>query len=155
MYALRIAQKGLLALQIVYFLFSMPVVYRPHPLHRQVLMRLRMLKLSVGKGRQVIKQLRVLQYYATVATERAGYVLFRALVTARFNIALSACHLPGSENAMANALSCTKLSHFFSQANRYPYPIPAVVINLLTKPHLNWTSHAWRETFSTIFMPPS
>ena len=37
-----------------------------------MLMRLRMLKLSVGKGRQVIKQLcrRVLQYYATVARAR-------------------------------------------------------------------------------------
>ena len=45
-------------------------------------MRLRMIKLSVGKGHQVIKQLccRVLQYYAKVATERAGYVLYRALV---------------------------------------------------------------------------
>ena len=43
-----------------------------------------MLKLSVGKGRQVMKQLclRALQYYAaTVATERAGYVLYRALVS--------------------------------------------------------------------------
>ena len=57
-------QKGLLVLQIVYFLFNMPVVYRPHPLY-SMQMRLRMLKLSVGKGRQVIKQLcrRVLQYY--------------------------------------------------------------------------------------------
>ena len=47
-----------------------------------MLMRLRMLKLGVGKGRQAIKQLyrRVLQCYATVATERAGYVLYRALV---------------------------------------------------------------------------
>ena len=79
---LRIAQKGLLVLQIVHFLFSMPVVYRPHPLHRQVLMRLRMLKLSVGKGCQVIKQLwsGVLQYCAAVAAGRVGYVLFRALV---------------------------------------------------------------------------
>ena len=82
LYALRIAQKGLLVLQIVYFLFSMPGVYRPHPLPRQVLIRLRMLKLNVGKGHQVIKQLwsSVLQYYATVATKRAGYVFFRALV---------------------------------------------------------------------------
>ena len=32
LYALRIAQKDLLVLQIVHFLFSMPVVYRPHPL---------------------------------------------------------------------------------------------------------------------------
>ena len=47
-----------------------------------LLMRLRMLKLCVGKGRQVIEQLcsRVLQYYATVAAGRAGYVLYRALV---------------------------------------------------------------------------
>ena len=45
-------------------------------------MRLHMLKLCVGKGRQVIKQLcsKVLQYYSTVATERVGYVLYRALV---------------------------------------------------------------------------
>ncbi len=30
---LRIAEHGSLALQIVHFSFSMPVVYRPHPLH--------------------------------------------------------------------------------------------------------------------------
>ena len=53
-----------------------------HSFSMRMLMRLRMLKLSVGKGRQVIKQLcrRVWQYYATVATERTGYVLYRALV---------------------------------------------------------------------------
>ena len=43
-----------------------------------------MLKHSVGKGRHVMKQLHVcltvLQYYTTVATEHAGYVLYRALV---------------------------------------------------------------------------
>ena len=47
-------------------------------------MRLRMLKHCVGKGRHVMKQLHVclivLQYDAIVATERAGYVLYRALV---------------------------------------------------------------------------
>ena len=79
-------------------------------------------------------------------------------ITARLNIALSASHLPGSENAMADALSRNKLSHFFflnPQANRYPCSIPAAVINLLSKPHLDWTSQTWRETFSIIFMPPS
>ena len=49
-----------------------------------MLMRLRMLNPGVGKGRHVMKQLclRVLQYYAVAATatERAGYVLYRALV---------------------------------------------------------------------------
>ena len=47
-------------------------------------MRLRMLKYCVGKGRHVMKPLHVclivLQYYAIVATGRAGYVLYRALV---------------------------------------------------------------------------
>ena len=52
--------KRLTSAIIVHFLFSIPVVYLPHPLYWHVLMRLRMLKLSVGKGRQVIKQLRVL-----------------------------------------------------------------------------------------------
>ena len=47
-------------------------------------MRLCMLKHCVVKGRHVIKPLHVclivLQYYARVATGRAGYVLYRALV---------------------------------------------------------------------------
>ena len=49
-------------------------------------MRLHMLKHCVGKGRHVMKPLHVclivLQYYAIVATGRAGYVrmLYRALV---------------------------------------------------------------------------
>ena len=54
LYALRIAQKGLLVLQIVHFLFSMPVVYRPHPLFSMLII-LRMPKLNIGKGRHVIK----------------------------------------------------------------------------------------------------
>ena len=46
-------------------------------------MRLRMLKHGVGKGRHVMKQLHMHASEccnATVATERAGYVLYRALV---------------------------------------------------------------------------
>ena len=55
-------------------------------------MLLRMLKLSVGKGRQVMKQL-CLRYYirATVATERAGYVLYRALVPLGDHVKVLAC----------------------------------------------------------------
>ena len=43
-----------------------------------MLLRLRMLKLCAGKGRQVIKQL--CGSVATVATERLWYVLYKALV---------------------------------------------------------------------------
>ena len=49
-----------------------------------MLMQLFMLKLSVGKGRQVVNGFSAeyggAECYATVATERAGYVLYRALV---------------------------------------------------------------------------
>ena len=51
---LKKKKKSLLTLQIVHFLFSMPVVYQSHLLYWHLL---RMLKLGVGKGRQVIKQL--------------------------------------------------------------------------------------------------
>ena len=55
-------------------------------------MRLRMLKHFVGKGRHVMKQLHVclivLQYDAIVATERAGYVLYRALVIMHVSISV-------------------------------------------------------------------
>ena len=54
---LRIAENGLLVLQFVCFLFHMPVVYRSHPLCWQVVMRLRMLEVSVGKGRHVTMSL--------------------------------------------------------------------------------------------------
>ena len=87
---LRIAQNGLLALQIVHFLLSMPVVYRPHPLYWYVLMRLRMLKLSVGKGRQVIQQLcsRVLQYsgYRALVLTQLGLPQLHLFACCRFTI---------------------------------------------------------------------
>ena len=43
-------------------------------------MRLRMLKLSVGKLGSSSHETAMAQSVATVATERAGYVLYRALV---------------------------------------------------------------------------
>lgn len=82
--ALWVAGGCLLALSIVHFRFGMPVVYWPRPLfgHNSVLMRPRMLKLGVGGGSSGHKTRRVLLYtaLATVATERAGYVLYGALV---------------------------------------------------------------------------
>ena len=64
----------------------MSVVYQAHPLYWHALMRLCMLKLSVGKGHQIIQQhcSRVLQYYTTVATGCVRYVLYRALVIESF-----------------------------------------------------------------------
>ena len=41
------------------------------------------------------------------------------------------------------------------QASKHPPPIPPAIIRLLTMPQLDWTSQGWKDTFSTIFMPPS
>ena len=54
-----------------------------------------MLKLRVGKGRQVMKQLCLNTALQYVATERAGYVLYRALV--------ESMSLPESIHDMARA----------------------------------------------------
>ena len=84
LYVLRIAQKGLLVLQVMQFLFSMPVVYRPHPLYWHGMLMQLHAQAQCWKGLSSHKTAlpqRVLEYYATVATERAGYVLYRALVT--------------------------------------------------------------------------
>ena len=82
---LRIAEHGSLALQIVHFPFSMPAVNRPHPLHVLTLTRLRMLDRDAGKGgtgqvntATALYELESFQCwlcYATMAEERAGYVL--------------------------------------------------------------------------------
>ena len=77
-------------------------------------------------------------------------------ITARFNIGLSAVHLPGSKNALGDALSRNNLSHFFlhnPQASRSPSTIPPAIISLLTMPQLDWILQAWKDTFSAIFMP--
>ena len=64
-------------------------------------MRLRMLKHCVGKGRHVMKPLHihvciiVLQYYAIVATGRAGYVLYRALVVVVVGTKIARSHVLG------------------------------------------------------------
>ena len=80
MYALRIAQNGLLVLQIVDFLFSMPVVYRPHPSLAQKYADATAHAQAPCWKRSSSHETAMPQYCATVATERAGYVLYRALV---------------------------------------------------------------------------
>ena len=66
-----------------------------------------MLELSVGKGRQVTPTA-LLQYYATVATERAGYEVYRALV-----LPSEAFLHTGAVERMGNGWRLTLLTHSF------------------------------------------
>ena len=94
------------------------------------------------------------------SSDSYAMALLRCLhfTAARFNILLSAVHLPGSNNALADALSRNNLSCFLihnPQASKHPSSIPPAVIDLLSMPVLDWTSQVWKDTFSTIFMPLS
>ena len=79
-------------------------------------------------------------------------------ITAKFNIILSAVHLPGTDNVLADALSRDNLSYFFlhnPQASPQPTPISATLADLLATAKLDWTSPSWNNTFSAIFKPAS
>ena len=72
-------------------------------------------------------------------------------ITAKFNNILSAVHLPGVDNELADALSRNNLAYFLShnpQASPLPSLIPTPLVDLLT---MDWTSPSWNSTFSSIF----
>ena len=102
---LQIAQKGLLVLQIMHFLFSMPVVYRPHPLYWHVLMWLCMLMLSVGKGRQVIQQLCV-----PCHEQSEVWKLYCAVDFISYEWSIETCHCRGQESVSDSILAIEALT---------------------------------------------
>lgn len=79
-------------------------------------------------------------------------------IVAKFDMILSAVHLAGSANGLADALSRNHLENFFTnhpQANPQASHIPAPLLNLLIHTKLDWISLSWSKTFSSIFSQPS
>ncbi len=75
-------------------------------------------------------------------------------ITAKFNLLLSATHLAGIENSLADALSRDHLSFFFTyhpQANQFPSPIPSALLDLLVHSRPDWMSPSWSSMFNNIF----
>ena len=101
---------------------------------------------------------------AAVAAVRGGYCkdptlahMLRCLfyVEARFDLSLTAAHIPGKENRVADDISRNNLASFFAlvpQAHREPYPVPKDLVGrLVTNKH--WTSDDWKswlEILSTV-----
>ncbi len=72
------------------------------------------------------------------------FLLFLAAVR---NFSLKAIHIPGQDNAAADALSRNKLNRFFSlspQGHRQPTAIPAAAVQIATTLRPDWTSLPWR-----------
>ena len=79
-------------------------------------------------------------------------------IAAKFSLLLSATHLAGADNILADALSRDNLDLFLTlhpQAHPSPHPIPAALLDLLIHSKPDWTSPSWSKTFNTLFNPPS
>ena len=77
-------------------------------------------------------------------------------IAARFNLLISASHLAGVDNTLADALSRDNLPLFLHcrpQAHKLPSPIPPALLELLFHSKLDWTSPSWTGTFNSIFSP--
>ena len=79
-----------------------------------------------------------------------------AFISARFQVHISALHVPGRLNAVADALSRNNLATFYSlypQAARTPSPVPATLIDLLIPQSPDWNSQHWTALWNAIFPP--
>ena len=75
-------------------------------------------------------------------------------IEAYFQFQLSAVHLPGIHNGLADDLSRNRLSFLLRKrggsTDSTPSPIPVSLLQWLLNPKLEWTSPSWMEQFSSI-----
>ena len=83
--------------------------------------------------------------------------MFRCLffLEAKYDLTLSAVHVPGVENQLADAISRNKLDSFFDffpQAQRQPSPLPPGLVEHLVRQE-PWTSAVWSSWLDSLSMP--
>ena len=100
-----------------------------------------------------------------VAVANAGYNrspqimhLLRCLffIRAYCEISLWAVHVPGVQNAWADAISRDNLRYFFSQVPGAPDKqevVPQQLVHLLVEQRPDWTSRVWTQLFRSCFQP--
>ena len=74
---------------------------------------------------------------------------------AYYNIHITASHIPGHTNVLADDLSRNRLSSFFTQAphmHKLPAPLPLMGLDLLLDIELDWSSPAWMQLFRSIVL---
>ena len=101
---------------------------------------------------------------SVVAVVRGGYCrdpamahMLRCLffLEAKYDILLTARHVPGVENGAADAISRNRLEVFFDltpQAQRRACPVPQDLIGHMMRQE-QWTSDDWRRWLETLSMP--
>ena len=88
---------------------------------------------------------------ATYSKELHLMHLIRLLVffAAKFNFWFTASHIPGKQNTLADALSRSNFSLFFTQAPQtvpQASPLSPALVDLLSQ-NITWTSTTWIEQF--------
>ena len=79
-----------------------------------------------------------------------------AFIAAKFQLTLSAEHVPGDQNTLADALSRNNLPLFYSllpQAQKHQSQVPKPLLDLLLIKQPDWTSKQWTDLWNTIFPP--
>ena len=75
-------------------------------------------------------------------------------IMAKFNFVVSAAHIKGAVNDLADALSRNKRAYFLStypQAQPSPTQIPEELVDLLILSAPDWTSQLWTKLWTAIF----
>ena len=86
--------------------------------------------------------------------EMAHLLRCLAFIAARFQLRITASHIPSHLNLIADALSRNKLTSFYSlhpQAAKTPSPVPVTLINLLIPQLPDWNSQRWTVLWNAIF----
>ena len=89
--------------------------------------------------------------------------LLRALffLSATFNVTITARHIPGVQNASADALSRNNMNTFHTlnpQASPQPTQVPDALQELVLNHNLRWTSPTWTRLFESTLgtvLPPT
>ena len=71
---------------------------------------------------------------------------------AHYQFKLSAQHIPGTRNTLADHLSRNQLHEFYKKsplASRHPSHVPFSLLQWLLYKHMDWTSDRWTQLFTT------
>ena len=109
------------------------------------------------QGRHICCQCDNSAVVSAITSGRAKYPPLNRLLhclfffTAHFDITISAIHIPGHNNTIADAISCnltTTRNFIFPQLAKCPTHIPEEVTRLVLGKNLLWSSPTWKALFN-------